>query len=100
MNETWICDAGRFGYKSINENRVITSARYSKTGRLQQVSWQVALEHAVEALQRHGGAAVGIIVAPRGPTKIVICSPGSHLKCSPLSTLSCILASLETRMTF
>jgi len=35
-------------------------------GTLQQASWQMALEHAVEALQRHGGAGVGIVVAPQG----------------------------------
>jgi predicted molibdopterin-dependent oxidoreductase YjgC len=33
---------------------------------LQQCSWQAALASASEAIQRHGGAAVGIVVAPQG----------------------------------
>jgi len=65
VNETWICDAGRFGYKSINETRVL-HPQIQQDGALQHVSWQVALEHAVEALQRHGGAAVGLVIAPQG----------------------------------
>jgi NADH-quinone oxidoreductase subunit G len=65
VNETWVCDAGRFGYKSINETRVL-HPQIRQDGRLQQASWPVALEHAVEALQRHGGEGVGIVVAPQG----------------------------------
>src|SRR5262249_52979104 len=34
-------------------------------GRLQQVSWQAALEYAVEALRAHEGTSVGIVVAPQ-----------------------------------
>ncbi len=65
VNETWICDAGRFGYKAINDNRVL-HPQLQHGGRLQQCSWPAALEHVVEAIQRHGGAAVGIVVAPQG----------------------------------
>ena len=49
-------------------------------GRLQQASWQAALEHAIEAIREHAGTAVGIVVAPREPMKTVTSSPGWHLK--------------------
>jgi len=64
VNETWICDAGRFGYTSINDHRVL-HPQLQQAGRLQPASWQAALEQAVEVIQRHGGAAVGIVVAPQ-----------------------------------
>lgn len=65
VNATWICDAGRFSYKSINENRVLHPQRRQQGG-LQQCGWPAALALAVEALRRHGGAGVGIVVAPQG----------------------------------
>ena len=65
VNETWICDEGRFGYKTINDNRVLYP-QIQQDGRLQQASWPAALEHAIEALRAHAGTAVGIVVAPQG----------------------------------
>jgi NADH-quinone oxidoreductase subunit G len=65
VNETWMCDAGRLSYKAINDNRVLYP-QLQHGGQIQPASWQVALEHAVGALQRHGGTAVGIVAAPQG----------------------------------
>jgi NADH-quinone oxidoreductase subunit G len=65
VNETWICDAGRFSYKSINDNRVLYP-QLQHGGQIQPASWQAALARAVEAIQRHSGSAVGIVVAPQG----------------------------------
>jgi NADH-quinone oxidoreductase subunit G len=65
VNETWICDEGRFGYKAINDNRVLYP-QIQQDGRLQQASWQAALAHAIEAIRVHEGMAVGIVVAPQG----------------------------------
>jgi len=64
VNETWICDEGRFGYKAINDNRVL-HPQLQQAGRLQPASWQAALEHAIEAIRAHQGV-VGIVVAPQG----------------------------------
>lgn len=65
VNATWICDAGRFGYPSINENRVL-HPQQRRGDTLQPVRWQEALEHVTAAVQQHGGAAVGVVVAPQG----------------------------------
>ena len=65
VNETWICDEGRFSYKAINDNRVLYP-HLQQDGRLQQASWPAALERATEAIRAHEGTAVGIVVAPQG----------------------------------
>ena len=64
VNEAWICDEGRFGYKAINDNRVL-HPQIQQDGRLQQANWQAALAHAIEAIREHAGTAVGIVVAPQ-----------------------------------
>lgn len=66
VNATWMCDAGRFGYKSLNDNRTLYPQLRQQGGTLQQASWQAAVDHVVEALRRHGGEATGILVAPQG----------------------------------
>ena len=65
VNELWICDAGRYGYKSINDQRVLYPMVRQGDG-LERTDWQTALAQASNALQQHAGAGVGIIVAPQG----------------------------------
>jgi NADH-quinone oxidoreductase subunit G len=65
VNESWICDAGRFSYKAINDNRVLRPMR-RQDGALQPTSWQEAIRQTAEALQAHRGEAVGVVVAPQG----------------------------------
>lgn len=65
VNELWLCDAGRYGYKSINDQRVLyPMVRQGDT--LEQTRLETALEQASSALQQHAGAGVGIIAAPQG----------------------------------
>src|SRR3989338_8076861 len=42
VNQWWMCDEGRYGYKSIDENR-ITRAQIRENGILRQGMWQEAL---------------------------------------------------------
>jgi NADH-quinone oxidoreductase subunit G len=65
VNESWMCDAGRFGYKSIHANRIIRP-QVRQGGALQPVSWQEALARVTSAMHDHGGAGVGVLVAPQG----------------------------------
>lgn len=65
VNVSWICDAGRFSYPALNENRVL-QPQIRQGGMLHETSWPMAIEHAVAALQGHPGAEVGIIAAPQG----------------------------------
>ncbi|MGE3537763.1 MAG: molybdopterin-dependent oxidoreductase [Candidatus Tectimicrobiota bacterium] len=66
VNTTWICDAGRFGYKALNDNRLLHPHLRQPGGELQQASWPAALDQVVAALQQHAGAATGVLVAPQG----------------------------------
>jgi NADH-quinone oxidoreductase subunit G len=65
VNESWICDAGRFSYKAINDNRVL-HPMLRQDGVLQPTSWQEAIQQTADALQAHQGEAVGVVVAPQG----------------------------------
>lgn len=65
VNATWICDAGRFGYKSLNENRLL-HPHLRQGGGLQQASWPEAIGQVNRALQRYSGEAIGVLVAPQG----------------------------------
>jgi NADH-quinone oxidoreductase subunit G len=60
-----MCDEGRFGYPSINDNRLLHPMVRQGEG-LVQTNWSEAIQRASAALQQHSGDAVAIIVAPQG----------------------------------
>jgi NADH-quinone oxidoreductase subunit G len=66
VNQTWICDDGRFSYTSINADTRVLHPQMRHDDTLIQTSWEEALQHASAAMQHHGGAAVGVLVAPQG----------------------------------
>jgi NADH-quinone oxidoreductase subunit G len=66
VNETWMCDPGRFGYKAINAETRLLQAQVRQGDTLTQTSWQEALQRTVAAMQQHGRDAVGVLVAPQG----------------------------------
>ena len=66
VNETWICDAGRFGYKSLHENRLRDAAARGETGELEPVAMQEALARAADLLNSCDPAAVAVLAAPQG----------------------------------
>ena len=67
VNETWMCDAGRLGYRYVNEKRVRTP-KLRRGGALADASWDEALEAASAGLSSflRGGApeALAAIVSP------------------------------------
>ncbi|PON14178.1 NADH-quinone oxidoreductase subunit G [Candidatus Entotheonella serta] len=65
VNELWLCDAGRYGYKSINDQRV-PHPMVRQGDALAQTDLQTALSQASHALEQHAGDGVGIIAAPQG----------------------------------
>ncbi len=65
VNDTWICDAGRFGYTSINDNRLL-HPMLRRGASLAQDSWDAALEQVTAALKEHPGDATAVLVAPQG----------------------------------
>jgi NADH-quinone oxidoreductase subunit G len=66
VNETWMCDAGRLGYRFVNETRVRTPG-VRRTADLEPASWSEALDEAARRLgnvvQQSGAAAVAAIVS-------------------------------------
>ena len=66
VNDTWICDAGRFGYKSLHENRLVEAAVRDETGNLTPTTMQEALGRAADLLRDRDPATVAVLVAPQG----------------------------------
>ncbi|MEV5968576.1 NADH-quinone oxidoreductase subunit G [Streptomyces sp. NPDC051921] len=54
VNEEWICDKGRFGFRYAQQRDRLTTplVRNKETGRLEQASWPEALEAAAQGLVR------------------------------------------------
>jgi NADH-quinone oxidoreductase subunit G len=67
VNDTWMCDAGRLGYRFVNENR-LRAPRAGRGTTSADVSWNDALQLAAtelgELVRRDGAAAVAAIVSP------------------------------------
>ncbi|MDR2093081.1 MAG: NADH-quinone oxidoreductase subunit NuoG [Azoarcus sp.] len=68
LNECWITDKDRFSYEALASEHRLTSPMIRNDGQWQPVSWQVALEFTVAALQKvvsgQGGQALGALVSP------------------------------------
>ena len=66
VNQWWMCDAGRYGYKGIDHNR-ITHVQLRDNGAMRQGTWDEALGSLAETLKRLNdtGAAgqVGVILS-------------------------------------
>ncbi len=67
VNGTWMCDAGRLGYRAVNEGRVRTPS-VRRNGARVPVSWDEALQGASERLAplvrgQEGGALAAIVSA-------------------------------------
>jgi NADH-quinone oxidoreductase subunit G len=66
VNETWMCDEGRFSYKAINAETRLLHPQVRQGEQLVRATWADALQQAATLLQRHGSDAVGVLVAPQG----------------------------------
>lgn len=65
VNDAWMCDAGRFSYKQINDDRILTPM-LRQGDVLASASWSDAVQAAADAFQLHPEDAVGVVVAPQG----------------------------------
>ncbi|WP_316669954.1 NADH-quinone oxidoreductase subunit G [uncultured Propionibacterium sp.] len=64
VNEEWNCDKGRFGYRSGQDGRRLTSPLVRRGGELVAASWHEAIDAAAEGL-RAAGPAVGVLPGGR-----------------------------------
>jgi NADH-quinone oxidoreductase subunit G len=68
VNDTWMCDAGRFTYKPLHGAARVFVPTVMRDGQEAAVNWDEALEAAANGLRRvadqYGGAAIGAVVSP------------------------------------
>jgi NADH-quinone oxidoreductase subunit G len=65
VNDTWMCDEGRFAYKAIHAETRLGQPQLRQGQALTPATWPEALQHTATVMQQHGGA-VGILAAPQG----------------------------------
>ncbi len=63
VNQWWMCDEGRYGYKFIDQNRIEAPAKRTSTV-FSETSWENVLTEAVQNLQRAKGR-VGVFISPQ-----------------------------------
>ncbi|MGQ4808922.1 Periplasmic nitrate reductase [Candidatus Entotheonellaceae bacterium PAL068K] len=66
VNETWLCDAGRLAYRTINADSRVLQPHIRRGNSLRQTNWQEAIDHVVTAIGQHDGNAIALVVAPQG----------------------------------
>jgi NADH-quinone oxidoreductase subunit G len=68
VNECWISDRDRFAYEGLNSEERLLRPMVKRAGEWAEVDWPEALEAAAqglkEAVARHGGNALGVLLAP------------------------------------
>jgi NADH-quinone oxidoreductase subunit G len=73
VNQSWLCDKGRFDWEAISSEDRITAPLLRKGDELVEVGWAEALEAAATGLNKakevHGGNAIGIIGGARLPNE-------------------------------
>ena len=69
LNQSWLCDKGRFDFEAVNSDSRLTSPMVRKGDTLVEVGWNEALEAVAQGLRQgksvHGGPASGIIGGAR-----------------------------------
>jgi NADH-quinone oxidoreductase subunit G len=80
INECWLSDRDRFSYEALNSDERLTEPMIKRAGpdgvpAWHVVDWQTALQFTVDglrdAVQRHGGPAIGALAAPQSTTEEV-----------------------------
>ncbi|PZS16539.1 MAG: NADH dehydrogenase (quinone) subunit G [Acidimicrobiales bacterium] len=69
VNQSWLCDKGRFGFEAVNSDSRVTRPLVRRGGELVEASWPEALEAAATGLaevsRRQGPGAIGVIGGAR-----------------------------------
>jgi NADH-quinone oxidoreductase subunit G len=73
VNQTWLCDKGRFDFEAVNSDDRLTHPLVRKGDELTEVSWDEALAAAAEGLagakERGGPQSIGVIGGARLPNE-------------------------------
>jgi NADH-quinone oxidoreductase subunit G len=65
VNRWWICDAGRYGFTSVDDPDRLLAPRRRRGEAAAEVGWEEALRLACEALARFRPEEVGVLASPR-----------------------------------
>ncbi len=69
VNQSWLCDKGRFGFEAVNSEERVTRPLVRRDGQLVEAAWPEALEKAARGLEEvrklHGPEAIGVIGGAR-----------------------------------
>ena len=65
IDDGWLCDRGRYGYKFIGSPDRLQTPLVRKNGQLVAATWAEALQAAAEGLKRYPAQAVGAVAGPR-----------------------------------
>jgi len=68
VNDWWMCDDGRFGYKFIHDPRRLTRPQVRRGSRLEPIAWpdvpQAVRFRLTQAVQQHGGRRTAAVLSP------------------------------------
>ncbi|MBN9418306.1 MAG: NADH-quinone oxidoreductase subunit NuoG [Candidatus Eremiobacteraeota bacterium] len=65
IDDGWLCDKGRYGYKFISSPDRLKKPLVRKNGQLVEASWSEALQAAAEGLKKFGADKVGAVAGPK-----------------------------------
>lgn len=73
LNETWLSDRDRFSYQAVNSPERLQKPLIKVNGLWQETDWSVALQFAVEGLQKiltqYGAKQIGGLISPSATTE-------------------------------
>jgi len=65
VNEWWICDAGRYGFRGIDDPSRLTAPMKRDGDRAVETTWDDAIGTLAQALSRHRPEEIGILASPQ-----------------------------------
>jgi NADH-quinone oxidoreductase subunit G len=65
VNQWWICDLGRYGFRWIDDDSRLTSPSVKADGQLVETTWEDALGVLAEALGRYRPEEIGVLASPQ-----------------------------------
>src|SRR3989338_6534271 len=85
VNQWWMCDEGRYGYKFVDQNRILVPAKRGPNS-FEEISWEAAVPEAASCLQLAKGKA-GVFLSPQLSNEELFLARkffGEHLKIKDL----------------
>src|SRR5213076_1281528 len=69
VNKWWICDAGRYGFKAVDDKTRLREPFRREDGTVTDASWDEAIAAVAGALGRYAPDEIGVLASPRMPNE-------------------------------